>query len=135
MRRSELRVSQDEAIAGLLNLFVYAEQHWCEWPNLEDNIAEVDYNNLPNEELEWFIEFLANICLRVWRSIPDKAKKPMNKVEDGGEGFLIFNYDWKAFKFAKQKGADNDLTTRDLVCVMHKNLNEEEMRWLRSKVK
>lgn len=133
MRRSELRVHPSEAIEALLNLFVYSEQHWCQWDKLEDSIAEVDYDSLSDKYAEWFVEFLANCCMRVWRS--SKEDTEVNRVRDEGQAFMIVNYDWNAFRFGKQKGLDKDLTTNKILCIDKTNLNEKEIKWLRSKCK
>lgn len=134
-RLTHLRISNLEAAAGLLDLFVYAEQHWCTWDKLEEKIAEVDYEKFSDKHLDWFIEFMANVVLRVWRRQPDKASSPLNQVEDVGEGFMIKNYDWNGFKFAKQHKAEKELTTKDMVCIFLKDLSEKEIKWLRSKCK
>lgn len=128
-----LHVYQDEAINSFLSLFVYAEQQWSEWRELEDKIAEVDYDRFSSEDADLFIEFLANVVLRVWHSTPEQSKMPLNRVEDIGEGFIIYNYDWNSFKFAKEKGADKDITFKNSIVVPLKNLTDKEIKWLRSK--
>lgn len=133
MRRSELMVYPEEAIESLLTLFVYTEQHWCKWNALEDRIAEVDYDKFTEEYKEWFIEFLANVVMRLWRS--SKEDTDFNRVKFDDPAFLISNYDWNAFRFGKQKGLDQDLTTRSILCIDKDNLTEQEIKWLRSKCK
>lgn len=132
MRRSELRVSQAEAIEGLLNLFTFAEQHWCNWDKLEDKIAEIDYDNFDEAESDLFIEFLANVCMRVWRS---SSEPPLNETSEDESSFLIKNYDWNAFKFGRQHGVDKDITTKAMFVIDKKNLNDKEIAQLRRKCK
>lgn len=123
-----------ETVDGLLDLFVYVEQRWSQWDRLEESIAEVDYKALSNEELEWFVDFLFNACSRVrWST---KEKTPYNEVsKKENDCFFIKNYNWKAFKFSKQKGVDDLLTTNYIVCIPTENLSESEIRWLESKCK
>lgn len=128
-----LRISNLEAVEGLLNLFMYAEQHWCQWNKLEEAIAEVDYNKLTDEYLDWFIEFMANCCFRVWRST--KEDPELNRVKDEAQAFMIINYDWNAYRFGRQKGLDKDLTTKNIVYIDKDKLDEKEIKWLRSKCK
>lgn len=127
------RVSNLEAVEGLLNLFVYAEQHWCQWDKLEEKIAEVDYEKLSDEYLEWFVDFLANCCFRVWRNTePDNS---LNRVEEVAEGFFIKNFDWNAFRFGMQHGLDKYVTTKNVIGIHMDSLTEKEIKWLRSKCK
>lgn len=128
-----LKVQDCEAVTSLLDLFVYAEQKWCTWDKLEDSIAEVDYEKLNEEELNWFIEFLANCVMRVWRSI--KPNEELNTVKEKDMAFLINNYDWNAYKFCIKNGADKYITTKNIVGVDGYNLTEQEIKWLRSKCK
>lgn len=128
-----LKVQDCEAVASLLDLFVYAEQKWCTWDKLEDSIAEVDYEKLSEEELNWFVEFLANCVMRVWRSSKEEAM--LNQVIDKENCFLIKKYDWNAYKFARQNGADKYVTTPQMVGIDKDNLSEAEIKWLRSKCK
>lgn len=133
MRRSELRVHEVEAIEGLLTLFIYSEQQWCQWDKLEDAIAEVDYDHLSSEYQGWFVEFLANCCMRVWRSRKEGIK--YNEVKEEDVCIFIHNYDWNAFRFGKQKGLEKELTTCKILCIDKANLNDKEIKWLRSKCK
>lgn len=133
MRITNLRVTQIEGVEGLLNLFAFAEQRWCTWDKLEEKIAEVKYEQFTEEYLDWFIDFLMNAVMRIWRT--SKPDENLNRVRDEGQAFLICNYDWNAYKFGRQKGLDQDLTTKTIVCIDKDNLTEQEIEWLRSKYK
>lgn len=128
-----LRVRQDEAIFHFLELFAYAEQKWCDWEQLENAIVEVDYDKFTPEYADWFIEFLVNCIFRVWRSSIEDTD--YNRVRERDNIFIICNYDWNAFKFAKQHGADKDITTKLSVAIDGDKLNEKEIKWLRRKCK
>lgn len=128
-----LYVKQDEAINSFISLFVYAEQQWGDWEQLENAIAEVEYTEFTPEYADWFIEFLANCVLRVWRS--EKEEPNYNRVQEKDNIFTISNYDWNAFKFAKQHGADKEVITKMSVAIDGDKLNEKEIKWLRSKCK
>lgn len=128
-----LTVKQDEAIFHFLELFAYAEQKWCDWEQLENAIVEVDYDKFTPEYADWFVEFLANCVLRVWRS---KQEDPnLNQVQENDTGFFIFNYDWNAFKFSKQKGGEKELATKNIIAVTRTSLADKEIKWLRSRCK
>ncbi len=127
-----IRVEDYEAVTSLLDLFVYTEQKWCTWDKLEESIAEVNYENLNKEELGWFIEFLANCVFRMWRS--RKEDSALNRVTEDDVCFFIHNYNWNAFKFGKQKGLDQDLTTKNVICIDKEKLSDKEIKWLESKV-
>lgn len=133
MSRNRLYVKQEEAIQSFLSLFVYAEQQWCDWDGLEESIMQADYDKFSEEYADWFIEFLANCCFRVWRSFQED--KNYNYVKESDGIFLIHNYDWNAFKFAKQHGADKEVTTKYAMAIDGNKLNEKELKWLRSKCK
>lgn len=126
-----LYVKQDEAINSFLSLFVYAEQQWGDWEQLENAIAEVEYKDFTPEYADWFIEFLANCVFRVWGS--KKEDPNLNQVREDKAGFIIQNYDWNAFKFAKQKGSEKELVTKNLIAVTKSSLTDKELKWLRSK--
>lgn len=127
------RVSTLEAVSGILDLFVYAEQHWCQWDKLEEAIAEVDYELFSDEYLEWFIEFVANAVLRVWYTRKEDAE--LNRVKEQDGCFYIRNYDWNAFKFGKQHGLDKQLLTKEVFILNGNSLTEREIEMLRSKCK
>lgn len=133
MRRSELAIRNEEAIEGLLNLFVYAERRWCEWDKLEEAIAKVDYEKLSDEYLEWFVDFLANCCFRVWRNTEPDNK--LNRVEEAAGLFLIKNFDWNAFRFGMQHKLDKYVATKNVIAIDMNSLSEKEIKWLRSRCK
>lgn len=130
-RLTNLRVEELEAASALENLFAFAEQKWCQWDKLEESIAKVDYEKLPEEELDWFVEFLANCVMRVWRS--SKEDPELNRVKEKDMAFVITNYDWNAYKFCVKNGADKLITTKNVIGVDGYNLTEKEVKWLRSK--
>lgn len=125
-------VEQIQTIEGILQVFLCAEQYWGDWQKLEDAIAAVDYNVMEREERDWFIEFLCNACMRVWKSHPQEV---LNRVEENKEGFIIHNYDWNSFKFGKQHGVDRDLITKNMFIIDKNNLSEPEIKELRRKCK
>lgn len=124
---------QLELVESALNLFIYAQDQWCEWPKLEECISAVDYSELPEEQLSWFAEFIINCCFRVWRTWEEDKER--NRVLEKDICFIINNYDWNAFKFARQKGADKETTTWKTLAIDKDNLNIQEIEWLRSKCK
>lgn len=126
------RMSNLEVAEGLLNLFVYAEQHSCEWDKLEEKIAEVKYEKLNDEDLDWFVQFLFCCCIRVWGS--DAEEVPLNMVVEHDRVFHIKNYDWNAFRFAIQKNCDSTFNSKLLV-VSKDVLSKAEIKWLRSRCK
>lgn len=132
-RLTQLRISPLEAIEGLLDLFVYIEQRWYQWDKLEEAIAKVKYEELSDEHLEWFVDFLANCCFRIWRTTG--ANNNLNGVKEVTNGFLINNYDWNAFKFGRQHELDKYTTTYNLIAIARDSLSEAEIKWLRSKCK
>lgn len=128
-----LRVDAKSGVEIMLDLFVRCEEKWCHWDKLEESIAKVDYDQFSDKYLEWFEEFLINCAFRIWRS--SKEDPELNRVKDEGQAFMIINYDWNAYKFGRQKGLDKDLTTKKILCIDKSNLNDKEIKWLRSKCK
>lgn len=128
-----LRVQDCEAVTSLLDLFVYTEQKWCTWEKLEESIAKVDYEKLNEEELNWYVEFLVNCVMRVWRTVtPDEG---LNKVKENDVGFTIYNYDWNAYRYGRQKNVDKDVTAKKVIIIDKDYLSPAEIKWLRSKCK
>lgn len=131
MKKTYNRLSQEDVVHHFLGFFVYAQEEWCRWDKLEDAIAVVRYEELSDSHLNWFIEFLANVCLRVWKS--SKEETELNRVEEFEEGFFIKNYDWNAFKFGKQHGVNKYVITKTTLTLDKDNLKEKEVKWLRSR--
>lgn len=128
-----LYIQPSEAIDHLLGVLVYCEQHHCEWTHLENNLMQIDYDKFDDEKKEWFAEFLMYLILRIWYS--DKEDTNFNRVSSCEEGFLIENYDWKAFQFAKSKQVDPILIRFSKLLVGKHLLSEKECKWLQSKCK
>lgn len=131
MEKTHAWKRQTQTIEGILCVFVEGERLWGDWSELENAIAKVDYDQLDYATRDRFIEFLCNACLRIWKREP----RPLNQVEEIDGGFIINDYDWNAFLFAKQHLADEDLTTPSKICVDNTNVNTAEKKWLRSKCK
>lgn len=123
---------RERQLNALLETFFTMNKRKLDWHELEDSITESGYDTMSPEEQQEFLWFLCHACLRVW-SAPEVL--PLNTVTEDKSGFMIKNYDWKSYRWAKKKGVPEEMFLANIIGVPFSVLDGKETNWLRAKVK
>lgn len=122
---------RERLLLSMLDLFYAANRKKVDWSEMEELLVQVPYDNFTTTEQEAFIGFLAALGMRVWHST---TKEKVNQITETETGFVVKNYDWRMYKWVLDHGVPDEIVRRDYLGVPISMLDEEQIKWFRSKI-